>query len=110
MPGDVNVAGPIGCHTTAAVERLGGLHQVALFLECCARVVEPSVEHGRAVLAGAAWLSLARAIPGDMRAAILAHGKLTAADRADGDRAAGLAVHANRSGERCLAWPSADVE
>src|SRR5262249_47235377 len=52
----------------------------------------------------------ARAVPGDVDAAVLAYGQLTAADRARRDGAARLAVRPDRGGELGLTLLAADVK
>src|SRR5262245_10809255 len=103
VPGDIDMAVLIGGDGAAAIEGVGLLHQVALLFEGVAGIVQASIEHGRGVLARPARLGLARAVPGDMHAVVFAEGELTAANRADGDGASGLAVDAQRGRERPLA-------
>src|SRR5205085_3053543 len=91
VPGDVDVAADIRRQGAAAVERGGGLHEVALVFEDGAGAIEPGVEHRRCVLTLALGLGLAGAVPGDMDPAALAQRDLSAADGAGGDGAARLA-------------------
>ena len=98
VPGDVNVAAPVGGDGAAAVDLPSAGEQVPLRLERRARVIQAGV---RDVESGVAVRRLRPdPVPGDMDAPVLAHGQLRAPDGADGDGAARRAVDADRRGER----------
>src|SRR5207244_1817013 len=97
-------AGAVRGDRAAAVEHRRVLHQVTLLLEGRARIVEARVEHS------ACRLVLARAVPGDVDAPVLAECDLTAADGAGGDGAARVAVDADGIRELLLAGPPAHIK
>src|SRR5262249_43609234 len=109
VPGDVDIAVAVGRHGATAVQGVGELHQVPLWLERSSRVVQTAVKHGLRVFALSLGQRLAGAIPGNVDPVAFAQGQLSAADCSGGNRAAGLAVHTQRVGEGRLARLTTDV-
>lgn len=112
LPKNVNVSFAIGGDASAAFERFGFSLDAALRLERGPLVVQARIIEGRSVLVfrlGRSRFALRFArrvpIPDDVHAPIFPNGDLPAPHRRSRrHQASRPAIHANRRGERLLAW------
>src|SRR4029077_18239350 len=107
VPNSVNVSAHVGGYRNSAVTALRILHQVALGLECRARIIEARKEnrHGLGALAGMGL----RTKPDHIGSPVSSDSHLWSSHGTYRHGTRGLAVHANRLGEILPAWRPAHV-
>src|SRR5215472_16266143 len=94
VPDSINVTARVRGYGYPAIAAYGVLHQVALGLESCVRIIEPREKHRHRV-GGVARPSL-RAKPDHVDSSIAADGELWPSHSTNCDRAAWLTIHAKR--------------
>src|SRR5437763_243342 len=104
VPGDIDVALRIRGHRASAVETVGVSDNIAFAFEGGAGVVEARIEK-RLFASGGAF---AHAIPGDVNAAILSNGELSAANGAQGHGGMWLGINRQGFGKFALPGLAAD--
>ena len=94
VPDSINVAARVRGYRYPAIAACGVLHQVALGLESCVRIIEPREKHRHRV-GGIARAGL-RAKPDHVDSPVAPDGELWPSHSANCDRAAWLTINANR--------------